>query len=67
MVKISYNYKKGIDKIKIEKKIKLKELLLNLGINPEEVIVKRNNKIVTDEDLINDEDEIKIFRIASRG
>jgi len=60
-----------IEKTKVEKKIiyagTVKGLLLKLKINPETVIVTRENTIITEEDTLKDKDKIKIISVISGG
>jgi sulfur carrier protein len=43
------------------------ELLHEIGINPLEVIVSRNGKLVPEQAAIGGDDEIRIIRIAHGG
>lgn len=45
----------------------IKALLIKLKINPETVIVAKNNELVTLEDCTEDSDEIKIMSVISGG
>lgn len=42
-------------------------ILGRLGINPSEVIVSRNGKLVPEDAVARDDDEIRIIRIAHGG
>jgi sulfur carrier protein len=42
-------------------------LLLTLGINPLEVIVTKNGRLVPEDAVISENDEVKIFRVAHGG
>ena len=42
-------------------------ILYKLNINPSEVIVSRNGKLVPEDTLIGGDDEIRIIRIAHGG
>jgi sulfur carrier protein len=42
-------------------------LLRDLGINPLEVLVSRNGTLVTEDAIVDDNDEIRIIRIAHGG
>ena len=46
---------------------KVKDLLIKLNINPETVIIAKNNELVTLEDNISNNDEIKILSVISGG
>lgn len=43
------------------------ELLKKLKINPETCIIVKNNEIITEEESINDYDEVKILSVISGG
>lgn len=45
----------------------LEQILLELGINPLEVIVIRNKKIIPEDMVVEADDEIRIIRIAHGG
>jgi sulfur carrier protein len=45
----------------------VEQVLLDLGINPIEVIVSRNGRLVPDDAVISGDDEIRIIRIAHGG
>jgi len=45
----------------------VKVLLKKLKINPESVIVSRNNELVTEEVVLKDSDTIKIMSVVSGG
>ena len=42
-------------------------LLLSLGINPLEVIVTKNGRLVPEDAVISCSDEVKVFRVAHGG
>jgi sulfur carrier protein ThiS len=42
-------------------------LLLSLGINPLEVIVTKNGKLIPEDAVISCGDEVKVFRVAHGG
>lgn len=46
---------------------KAAELLKLLKINPETVLVAKNNKLVTDDENLEDADEVKILSVISGG
>jgi sulfur carrier protein len=46
---------------------RIEDLLKELGINPVEVIVARNGKIVTEEENAGSADELKIVRVVHGG
>lgn len=45
----------------------IRDLLEELGINPLEVLVARNGRIVPEEDLAGEEDEIRVIRVVHGG
>ncbi|MDD1760967.1 MAG: MoaD/ThiS family protein [Methanothrix sp.] len=45
----------------------IEAILRNLGINPEEVIVAKNGKIVSEEETAGCSDELKIVRFVHGG
>ena len=45
----------------------IEQVLLELGINPLEVIVARNGKIISEDTVVQADDEIRIIRIAHGG
>ena len=47
--------------------IRIEDILKQLGINPEEVIVARNGKIVPEEETAGYSDELKIVRFVHGG
>jgi len=46
---------------------RIEDILMHLGINPEEVIVAKNGRIVSEYETAADEDELKIVRIVHGG
>lgn len=46
---------------------KVKSLLKKLDLNPEVVLVIKNNVLVTEEDLLKNADEVKILSVISGG
>ncbi len=53
--------------IEIEFNGKVKDLLIKLDINSEEVIIAKNKEIITLEDDVSNEDEIEILSVVSGG
>ena len=45
----------------------VEQILLEQGINPLEVIVSRNGKLLSDDSVIQANDEVRIIRIAHGG
>jgi sulfur carrier protein len=52
--------------LELEKK-SVKELLDELKINPNTVIIVKNNEIVLEDEQLDDNDEIKILSVISGG
>ena len=46
---------------------KVRSLLQKLNINPETVIVVKNNELITEEDLVKNKDKLKIMSVISGG
>ena len=47
--------------------VRVSKLLEHLGVNPESVLVIRNNTLVTHDDRLDDPDEIEIRPVISGG
>ncbi len=45
----------------------VKELLAHLNINPEIVLVVRNNEVITEEEALNDHDQLQLLSVISGG
>ena len=45
----------------------VEKVLLELGINPLEVIVVRNGKMISEDAVVQADDEIRVIRIAHGG
>jgi sulfur carrier protein ThiS len=45
----------------------VEQILLEEGINPLEVLVSRNGKVLSDDTIIHPNDEVRIIRIAHGG
>jgi sulfur carrier protein len=48
-------------------KISVQELLMNLGIDQLEVIVKKDSKIILEEEILGNDDSIEIIRVIHGG
>lgn len=64
MVKVFIERENRNEEVKAETAI---ALLKQLKINPENVLIVRNNELVTDESKLNDKDEIKLLSVISGG
>ena len=49
------------------KEMPIEDLLEELGINPVEVIIAKNGKIVPEDDVVRSDDEIKIMVVKHGG
>jgi sulfur carrier protein ThiS len=47
--------------------VPVEQILLEQGVNPLEVIVSRNGKIISEDTLIAADDEVRVIRIAHGG
>jgi sulfur carrier protein len=45
----------------------VEQVLLELGINPLEVIIVRNGKMISEDTVVQIDDEIRIIRVAHGG
>jgi sulfur carrier protein len=57
---------KSCKELRIEEGI-IEDILKKLNINPVEVIVARNGRVVSELDRIADEDEMRIIRVVHGG
>lgn len=46
---------------------KVKDLLQQLKLNPESFLVVRNNEVITEEDILRDQDKIELLSVISGG
>jgi len=56
-----------IKKVTVNNKTKVEKILLKIGINPESVIVFKNGKLITEDDYVENGDEIEILPVSSSG
>ncbi|MBI4981445.1 MoaD/ThiS family protein [Candidatus Woesearchaeota archaeon] len=61
-----------VERKNLRKKVKfsgknVNELLRQLKINPEVVIVTRNNQVLTEEEILNSKDKLEILSVVSGG
>lgn len=47
--------------------VPVNSLLLSLGINPLEVIVTKNGRLIPEDAVVTGSDEVKVFRVAHGG
>ncbi len=66
-VKIKVKYGKDEKEIEIKENSKIKDILKSMDINTEEVIVKKNKELCTEEDRIKAGDYLEIIRVVSGG
>ncbi len=45
----------------------VRELLTKLNVNPTTIIVTKNNELVTEDEKINDKDDIRLISVISGG
>lgn len=53
--------------VDIKGRIKVKEILGKLGLSPEGYVVTRNGEILTEEDLVDENDVLEVYRVVSGG
>ena len=67
------NVRVSVDRNNLNKMIELKnnavveDLLKELSINPVTVIVSRNNELILEDEILNDNDEIRVLSVISGG
>ena len=67
MVEVRVIYPDGkVKEIEI-KEMSIEDLLDELGINPVEVIIAKNGEIVPEDDIVRNEDELKIIMVKHGG
>ena len=66
-MEITVIYQKEEHKKEIEGNITIKEVLDLMHIPSESVVVKRNNEVVMDEEILVDQDLIEVIRIIYGG
>ena len=63
MIQVTYRDKKW----DVPGNITVRDLILQVGLNPETILAVRNGKLVNDGTLLGDEDEIKLVAVISGG
>jgi len=53
--------------IRVKGKVKVVDVLIKLGLDPQGYIVTRRGEILTEEDLVSDDDELEVYRVVSGG
>ena len=66
MIKVVYEYDDRVEEFD-ESEMKVKDILKKMNIIANTVIIKSNNKVLTEEDFVKDGDEVEIIRIISGG
>jgi len=56
-----------VKRVAVNNKTKVEKILLKIGINPESVIVFKNGKLTTEDDYVEDGDEIEVLPVSSGG
>lgn len=54
-------------KIELEKPLTARKLLRKLSLSPESYLVVVNERLAADDEILNNEDEVKIIRVVSGG
>ena len=54
-------------RIPLQENATIASLLQKIKVNPVEVVISKNNEIVTEDAVISDGDDIKIFSVVSGG
>jgi sulfur carrier protein len=66
-MKVNVVFLKNAKTVAVKQNASVLDALEALKINPETVIVKRGKEIVTEEEALNNKDEIEIIKIVSGG
>ena len=53
--------------LELDKNSIVSDLLKSLNINPVTVLVSRNNELILEDEILNDNDEIRILSVISGG
>ena len=66
-ISVFYDRENKEKTIEIVENSSVKDLLANMKINPVTVIVSRDNNIITEDEKVNDNDNIKLISVISGG
>ncbi len=66
MIEVIYDYDNKLEKFE-DKEMKVKDILKKMNIISNTVIVKVNDSVVTEEDVVKEGDKVEIIRIISGG
>ena len=66
-LKVFYDRENKDKTVNLKEKSTVKDLLEQLKINPVTVIVSKNNTVVTEDENIEEKDDIKILSVISGG
>tara|TARA_Y100000310_G_scaffold315021_1_gene365100 strand:- start:52 stop:258 length:207 start_codon:yes stop_codon:yes gene_type:complete len=66
-IKVFYDKENKETEIELENNSNVKDLLSKMDINPETVIVSKNNNIILKEEKLQDKDDIKLISVISGG
>lgn len=66
-MKVKVRYDKSVRTLELKSYAKISTMLKKLKINLEEIVCKRNGKIVTEFDTLKDNDNIEIINITTGG
>ena len=66
-LKVFYDRENKDETVEFDKAITVKDLLKKMNINPVTVIVSKNSSIITEDEKLDDNDDIKIISVISGG
>ncbi|MCX6814962.1 MAG: MoaD/ThiS family protein [Candidatus Aenigmarchaeota archaeon] len=66
-VKVFLEKENAHKSMEIPKDHTIESLLKRMKINPQTVIVSRNGEVVTEQEILDDKDELKIFSVKLGG
>ena len=66
-LKVFYDRENKDETVEFDKAITVKGLLKKMNINPVTVIVSKNSSIITEDEKLDDNDDIKIISVISGG
>lgn len=54
-------------RFEIKNKERIRDLLKRLNLNPEAYVIITNGKLATEDEIVSDDDEVKLIRVVSGG
>lgn len=66
-INVFYDREKQEKTVEIGENSSIKDLLVKMNINPVTVIVSRDDNIITEDEKINDKDNINLISVISGG